>query len=147
MGTLDLVQLGVTLFFSFAAWLLPDSPWYIKVIITGTVFLISLLIYYAKLDSRRRSLERKHDELKEKNDELLLQIEALKKSLDESEKNHSAISRQFDQKVGQKAQYDRAFQKLEYIFHLAMLHTDSAKIVELYRLFLSIQNDVKNGEN
>lgn len=124
MNIFNIMQAGITLFLSVAPWFFPDCAWYIKVII-----LLCVLLSSAALSCLR----------------LLISLRNVSKSLDELQIRHNALADQYDEKRNQEKNYRLLLNNMSNMFCVAIANTKQAKISELYKFFLMMQQELSGG--
>lgn len=123
MTVLNAVQGLVTLALAILPWLLPDLPWYGKVIFALLIVIVSISIYCVRLAVRVKTVERE---------------------LRDIQKRHNALAIQFDEKVMRESRYRRALKNLSLMLHFACQNTKTAKFKDIYEAFLIAQSEIND---
>lgn len=120
------IQWIISIVLGIIPWIVPDLPWYWKIIITLGIALLSLSISWFRLSQNLKESQQVQKDL---------------------EKKHKALASQFEDKNVILSKYCRALRQLSLILHLALQNTKEAKLEDIYRAYLIALEELTDGGN
>lgn len=121
------IQWIISIILGIIPWILPNLPWYGKVIFSLVIALLSLAISWFQLNQKLKEAQRKEQELDTK---------------------HKALANQFDQKNLVLRRFQHLTETMETFLQIALLNEDKAKIDLIYRAYLTAKRElIDGGEN
>lgn len=120
------IQWIISIVLGIIPWIVPDLPWYWKIIITLGIALLSLSISWFRLSKNLKEAQQAQQDIKNK---------------------HEALATQFDEKKAILQKYRHALTEFNLILHLALQNTKEAKLEDIYRAYLIALNELTDGGN
>ena len=120
------IQWIISIILGVIPWIVPDLPWYWKIIITLGIALLSLSISWFRLSQNLKESQRAQKDLRNK---------------------HEALAAQFDEKSIILNKYRRVLSEFSLILHLALQNTKEAKLEDIYRAYLVALDELTDGGN
>ena len=120
------IQWIISIVLGVIPWIVPDLPWYWKIIITLGIALLSLSISWLRLSKNLKEAQEAQQDIKNK---------------------HEALAAQFDEKNVILSKYRRVLSEFSLILHLALQNTKEAKLEDIYRAYLVALDELTDGGN
>ena len=120
------IQWIISIVLGIIPWIVPDLPWYWKIIITLGIALISLIISWFQLNGKLKESQKVQQEL------------AIK---------HNALASQFDQKNLILQKFQALAATMEQLLQIALLNEDKDKIQLIYQIYLETKRKLIDGGN
>ncbi len=120
------IQWIISIILGVIPWIVPDLPWYWKIIITLVIALFSLTVSWFRLNQKLKDFQKAQQELATK---------------------HNALAAQFDQKNLILQRFQHLATTMEHLLQLALLNEDKAKIQLIYRAYLETKRALIDGGN
>ena len=120
------IQWIISIILGVIPWIVPDLPWYWKIIITLVIALFSLTVSWFRLNQKLKDFQKAQQELATK---------------------HNALAAQFDQKNLILKRFQHLATTMEHLLQLDLLNEDKAKIQLIYRAYLETKRALIDGGN